>query len=136
MAVVLGDALVKPVQLTQRVANRRVGPAGQILQVRRRLTAHVDCLLRKHDAELAQEATDAVDGGGALLDQALAHPVDTQPRLLVLALDRHEAHVRSLHGLADGLGVGGVVLASLAAHPIWCDELGCHQPSGVAVLRK
>src|SRR5678815_2614011 len=94
MAVVLGDALVKPVQLAQRVADRRVGPAGQILQVRRRLAAHGGRLLRKHDAELAQEATDAVDGGGALLDQALAHSVHAQARLLVLALDWNEAHVR------------------------------------------
>ena len=136
MAVVLGDALIKPVQLAQRVANRRVGPAGQILQVRRCLTAHRRGLLRQHDPELAQEATDAVDGGGALLDQALAHPVHAQPCLLVVALDRNKAHVRPLHGLADRPGVGGVVLAALAAHPIGCDELGRHQPNSVALLGK
>ena len=57
----------------------------------------------KHDAELLEQATHAVDRGRALLDQALAHAVHAQPGLLVLALDRHEAHVRSLHCLADRL---------------------------------
>jgi len=86
------------------------------------------------DPELAQEAAQAVDRGGALLDEPLAHAVDAQPRLLVLALDRNEAHVRPLHCFADRLRVGRVVLAAPAAHPIGCDELGRHQPHSVAVL--
>ena len=114
MAVVLGDTLIKPVQLAQQVADRRVGPARQILEVRCGLASHGGRLLRQHDAELREQAADAVDGGGALLDPALADPVHAQARLLVLALDRHEAHVRPLHRLADRLGVGRIVLAAPA----------------------
>jgi hypothetical protein len=38
--------------------------------------------------------------------------------------------------LAQPGSVGGVVLAPLAAHAVGRDELGCHQPDRVAVLRK
>ena len=37
--------------------------------------AHRGCLQRQHDAELAEQAADAVDGRGALLDEALARAV-------------------------------------------------------------
>ena len=50
-----------------------------------------------------------------------------QTRLLLLALDRHEAHVGALHGFADRLRIGGVVLALLAAQPVRRNELGRHQ---------
>ena len=49
-------------------------------------------------------------------------------------LDRHKAHVGPGDGFADGGGIGGVVLAALAAHAVGRDELGRHQPDGVAVV--
>lgn len=47
---------------------------------------------------------------------------------------RHEAHVGSGDGFADGSGIRRVVLAALAAHAVRGDELGGDQPDGVAVL--
>lgn len=48
-----------------------------------------------------------------------------QHRLLLLALDRHKAHVRSPDRLADRLGIVRVVLAALAVgdHELRCHEL-------------
>jgi hypothetical protein len=115
------------------VADRRVRPAGQVLEVRCGLAAYGGGLLRQDNAELREQAADAVDSGRALLDQALAHAVHAQPGLLVLALDRNEPHVRSLHCFADRSRVGCVVLAALAAHAIGRHELRRHQPKDVAV---
>lgn len=47
--------------------------------------------------------------------------------------DRHKAHLRSGNGLADGLCIGGIVLAAFA---IRRDELGCHQAHGMPMLRE
>ena len=55
-----------------------------------------------------------------------------QPGLLALVLDRHEAHVRALNGLADGCGIGRVVLAAPPAQAIGNDEFRGDQPNGVA----
>jgi len=136
VVVVLGDALVEPVDVAQRVADGRVRPAWQILEVDGGLAAHCGRPLREHDAELREQAADAVDRGRALLDQALAHTVNTQARLLVLALDRNETHVRSLHGFADGHRVRCVVLALFAAQSIRRDLLGLYQAHGVARLQE
>jgi hypothetical protein len=54
-----------------------------------------------------------VDQLGLLGDQRLAHPVDCQGALLILGLDRHKAHARTMHRLADRLGIGLVVLVAL-----------------------
>jgi len=95
--------------------------------------AHHLGLERQHHAELRQQAADAVQGGGALLDETLACAVHHQTRLLLLGLDRHEAHGGALHRLADGRGVGRIVLAAQAAHAIGRHELGRHQPNRVAM---
>jgi hypothetical protein len=49
------------------------------------------------------------------------------------ALDLNDAHLRALHGFADGLRIGRIVLAALAAQPIRGDELRGDQPHPVAV---
>ena len=68
--------------------------------------------LREHQAELGQQAADAVDQRGALFLEALAQSVHRQLALLLGGLDRHEAHVRPAGGLADRRGVVGVVLTA------------------------
>lgn len=55
-----------------------------------------------------------------------------QACLLFEVLDGHEAHVWALNGFADRGGVGRIVLAALARHPVGGDELGRDQPHGVA----
>ena len=82
------------------------------------LAAHGVGLQRQHDAELGQQPADAVDAWRCALDEPLARAVHHQPACCSLALDRHEAHVRALHGFADRRRVGGVVLAALAAHAV------------------
>src|SRR6476619_8360347 len=105
-----------------------------MLEMRSRLATHGCSLLGQDNAELTQQATQAIDRGSALLDEALTHSVHAQPGLLVLALDRDEVHVRSLHCLADRRGVGRVVLAQHATYAVRRDELGCHQAHCVTVL--
>jgi hypothetical protein len=51
--------------------------------------------------------------------------VHGQDGLLLDALDRHEAHVRPAHCLADRLGIGRIVLVRL---DVGLDELRRHQP--------
>jgi hypothetical protein len=136
MPVVLADALIEVRHLAEQVADDQVGVAGQVFQMLARLAAHHLGLQRQHDPELGQQASDAVDARRAFSDEALPRAVHHQLRLLLLGLDRHEAHVRPLHRLADGRRVGSVVLASLAAHAVRRHQLGRHQPHGVAVRLK
>ena len=86
---------------------------------------------RGDDPELGQVAAQSVDRGGALLQQLLAHPVQHQHRLLVLALGRDEPHAGALHRLAAGLGIGRIVLVGLDVGP---NVLRRHQPHLVPEL--
>ena len=163
MDVVLFDPLIQMRDLAERVADHQVGKAGQILKVIARLSPHHLGFEWQHDVELAEQATDAVDAGRAFDHETLPGTVHHQPGLLVLALDRHEAHVRALHRLAgrrplqgapgtpcrlfarhdqfsglfvSGLSVGGVVFAALAAlgaHAVRRDQFGRHQLARVVV---
>jgi hypothetical protein len=92
--------------------------------------------LRQHDAQLREQATDAGERGGALLHKTLAGAVHQQLALLLKALDRHEAHVGPADGLADGCGIGRIVLAALARETVGDDEPGRHQAHGVTELLK
>ena len=75
---------------------------------------------------------DAVNQGGALLHIALAGAMHEQSRLLLDALDRHEAHVGAGDGFGDGCRIRCIVLAAPATHAVGGDELGRHQAHGVA----
>jgi len=130
--VVLRHAFVQPGDLAEQVADDGVGVARQVLQALAVPAAHGGGLERQHDAEPAEQAADAVERGGALFDKPLASAVHHQARLLVEVLDRHKAHVRALDGLADGGGVGRVVLAALAHHAVGRDKLRGDQPHAVA----
>jgi hypothetical protein len=46
-------------------------------------------------------------------DQPIAHPNQHEGGLMLRRSDRHEAHGRPAHGLADRLGIGRIVLAAL-----------------------
>jgi len=81
-------------------------------------------LLREHQSELAQQAPDAVDAGGALGLEAFAQAVHAQEALLIDGLDGNEMHVWAPSGLADGSGIVGVVLAGLTLQAVRSDEVG------------
>jgi hypothetical protein len=85
--------------------------------------------LRCNDAELGEMSAQRVDQLRLLADQRLTHPVDRQRALLLLALDRDKPHARSLHRLADRLGVSPVVLLALYVR---FDILRRHQAHSVA----
>jgi hypothetical protein len=80
-------------------------------------------------AKLCEKAADLVCLRGARLHKALAYPVQRQHRLLLNVLDRYKAHVRSTDSLADGLGVGCIILVGL---DVRFDKLRRHQSHGVA----
>src|SRR5687768_13499489 len=91
-----------PVQFAEQVPDDSVGPARQVFEQASGLAAHRVGLQWQHVAELCKKSADAVDAGGARLHQPMARPVHHELTLLLLALDRHEAHVRALHRLAQG----------------------------------
>ena len=55
-------------------------------------------LLREHQAELGQQAANAVDACGAFGLEAFAQAVDAQDALLLNGLDGHEMHLRAARG--------------------------------------
>ena len=66
-------------QIGDRLARKR-------LEVARRGRPRRDALgraLRQDDPELGEQAADAIDGGGTLLDVALAHAVEREDGLLL-----------------------------------------------------
>ena len=65
------------------------------------------------DAQLGHVPTKRIHQHGPLAHQQVARPVQHQHRLLLGRLDRHEAHRRPRHRLADRLGVGRIRLAAL-----------------------
>ena len=104
--------------------DRRGGVAHEVGEL-----AEVPRPFARHQAELGEVAAHRVDQLGALPDQESPGPMQHGRGLLLDRLDRDEAHGRPDHGLADRLGVGGVVLVRL-------DEglhvLGRDQPDLVA----
>ncbi len=111
------DLVDPPLEVVELLDEQRKHCAGRIgdgvlLQVRSQ-PPDVPDALRLADTELRQKPAQRVDGLGALADEQLTRPVHHESRLLLLGLDRDEAHARPGHGLADRLGVGRVVLAAL-----------------------
>ena len=72
-----------------------------------------------------------IDQLRALADQQVTRPVQHQRSLLLGALDRHEAHRRPRHRLADRGRIGSVVLAAL---DVGLHIARRHQPHIVAEL--
>ena len=92
--------------------------------------------LWQDDAEFGDQPAQAVIGRCSFFDKTLSRAVQAEDDLLMLFLDRDEAHVGTRHGFADGGRIGCVVLAALAAHAIGTDELRCHELDGVAIPSK
>ena len=102
-------------------ASRDTSPITVLIQPgnsSKRASASRRTLEWQHDAQLSQQAPDAVEGGGALLHETLAGAVHQQLALLLDRLDGHEAHVGPGNGLADGSGIGCIIFASLARDAI------------------
>src|SRR4051794_19642723 len=66
-----------------------------------------------HDAELGQMPAQGIDDLGPLPHQEIAGPEHESGGLGLLAFGSHEAHGRALGGLADRLGIRGIVLLPL-----------------------
>jgi hypothetical protein len=84
-----------------------------------------------NDAELSHVRAQCIDQLRALTHQLISHPVLHQLPLLLHGFDRHEPHGGSPHSLADGLGIGSIVLIALN---VGLHVLGRHQPDLVAKL--
>src|SRR6516165_12649107 len=84
--------------------------------------------LRKDVAVFQQVPAKSVDALGALTHQKISGPEDDCIRLLLLGLDRNEAHARSLHSFTDGLGIRRIVLLPLDE---WLDVGWRHQSNGM-----
>jgi hypothetical protein len=119
-----------------QIADGQIGVARQFGQGPSSFAAHGDRLEREYDTKFAEQTADAIEGGGALFDESLANPMQTQLRLLRHGFDGHEAHLGPLHRLADGGSIGGVVLTAFAGQTIRSNELGCDQSHRVSVLLK
>ena len=65
---------------------------------------------RSNNAELGQMCADRVDDRGLMPDEEMPRPMQHQAALLLGRFGRHEAHARPLHRLADGFGIGSVIL--------------------------
>lgn len=87
-----------------------------------------------HDqAEFGEESADLIALSRPGNDEALASPMQGQEHLLFRVLHRHAAHRRPGHGLANRLGIGGVVLVGF---DVGLDELRCHEFYRVAQSRQ
>ena len=64
-------------------------------------------------AELEEMPAQGIDDLGPLPHQEIARPEDESGGLGLLAFGSHEAHGRALGGLADRLGICGIVLLPL-----------------------
>ena len=93
VAVVLGDAFIKPGDFTQEIADDSVGPAGQLFEACQRFTAHGGGFEGQHQPQLREQTPNAVERGGALFHESLAGAVHHELALLLDALVGHETHL-------------------------------------------
>jgi len=122
--VVIGNAFVEAMKFAEEITDDAVDPAREFVEQSSGPSADGGGLEREDDADFGEEAADTIDGGGALVDEPLTGAMDHESALLVNGFDGDEAHVGTLDGLADGGGIGGVVLAAFAGESVGGDELG------------
>jgi formate hydrogenlyase subunit 4 len=65
---------------------------------------------RRHQADFGQMRAKGIDQLCSLPDEKIARAVQHKRGLLLSTLDRHEAHARPCHGLANGRCIGCIVL--------------------------
>ncbi len=126
------DLPVQQLQVLEQSVNQQAKRSGQfdrgILDEGRYTLGNIRNALRHDQPILTEQTTDLVGLRGSGFDEALAHTVQREDRLLFDVLDWHKAHRGSGHGLADCLGVGHIVLVAL---DVGLDELRRHQPNRV-----
>lgn len=132
--VVFFDPLVEWAGVRQQVADTLPGMARQAFEMGADLATKAGDLLWQDDAEFGDQPAQPIVGGRAFLDEALPRAVQTPDDPRGLFLDRDEAPVWSPDGFTGGGGIGGIVLATLAAHPVGGDKLRRHQLHRVAEL--
>lgn len=79
---------------------------------------------RQLEPELVKYGADLVDLRGARLHQQVTHIVKRHDALLLLALDGHEPHARSLRRFPDRRRISGIGLVGLHERP---DEFRCDE---------
>src|SRR3984885_5717465 len=107
------DLLGQPVELVEEKARKLHDEKGQGRHVRLDglcKALHVRWSLWRDDAMLGQVAAERVDQLRALTNQEITGAEQHCARLLLLGLDRHEAHGRPDRRLTDGFCVRRVVL--------------------------
>ena len=102
----LGDLLIEPAnprqqQLAERVDHHRRQALRDPLQGLGHASAHPRPTLRHHLAVFGEQAAQPVDLRGAELHKLLAHPVQRQDRLLLLALHGNGLDARHLRRRPD-----------------------------------
>lgn len=123
-----GDAFVELAQLIHQIGEhltrerrqsvRRVGEDRGNLPTRTRNR------LREYDAPFGENAAHLTHKASSIANEAATSTVKALHILLFDGLDRHEAHRRSLQGLANGFGVIAVGLVALheGLHELRADE--------------
>ena len=120
-------------QIRQDLAGEERQPILGIRQDFRQLLSQALNSHRHNEAKFAEQSADLIYLRGAVAHAEVARAVHHQHRLLLIAFDRHEAHVRPAHRFADRLRIVDIVLAALAVR---IHKLRGHQPRGVPELGK
>ena len=128
LPVIGADARIELRQVCAQIRDRLAREHGQRFRRGQRTATHPLRAVGQHHAEFGQDRAQPVDCRRALLDVALAHSMQSQQRLLLGTLDRHQTHIGPAHRLADRLGVVAVVLAAFAVRR---NEHRRHQPHRV-----
>src|SRR6516162_4616972 len=126
--VICASNAVKVSTSSFRITRTLSGSEDCISSIRATRRFNMGYALRKDVAVFHQVPAKSVDALGALTHQKISGPEDDCIRLLLLGLDRNEAHARSLHSFTDGLGIRRIVLLPLDE---WLDVGWRHQSSGM-----
>src|SRR5260370_38511615 len=69
--------------------------------------------LGEHDAPLQQERTNLVDQRSSSRHEPVTHAMESLQVELIICLDRHKAHVLTIHGISNRFIVVEIVLVRL-----------------------
>ncbi len=117
-AIIFGQPVLDLAGMFQQAANASTCPAWQSIKVSCDIPTQLLRALWQRYTEFQEQTSQPVIDRGSLFDETLPCPMKAKRRLLVLVLERHKAHTGSRYRFADSRGIGGVVLAAFAGHPI------------------